>query len=62
MNFVTVLPVSWGMSTILIVVNRLSKYIYLEAQLANFTAAKVAELFVEIVIKHHGFPKSIVFD
>ena len=50
------------MSTILIVVDRLSKYIYLGALPADFTVAKVAELFVEIVVKHHGFPKSIIFD
>ena len=56
------LPVSQGMSTILVMVDRLSKCIHLEALPANFTAAKVAELFVEIVIKNHGFPKSIISD
>ena len=60
MDFITALPVSRGMSTILVVVDHLSKYIHLGALPANFTAAKVAELFVEIVVKHHGFPKSIV--
>ena len=62
MDFITALPVSRGMTTILVVVDRLSKYIHLGALPANFTAAKVAELFVEIVVKHHGFPKSIVSD
>ena len=62
MDFITALPVSRGMSTILVMVDRLSKYIHLEALQANFIAAKVAELFVEIVVKHHGFLKSIVSD
>ena len=62
MDFITVLPVSRGMTTILVVVDHLSKYIHLGALPANFTAAKVAELFMEIVVKHHGFPKSIVSD
>ena len=62
MDFINALPVSLGMSTILIMVDRLSKYIHLRALPANFTTAKVAELFVEIVVKHHGFPKSIVSD
>ena len=60
MDFITALPVSRGMSTILVVVDHLSKYIHLEALPANFTATKVAELFVEIVVKHQRFPKSIV--
>ena len=62
MDFITALPVSRGMTTILVVVDRLSKYIHLGALPANFTVAKVAELFVEIVVKHHGFSKSIVSD
>ena len=63
MDFITALPVSRGMSTILVVVDHLSKYIHLEALPANFTATKVAEyLFVEIVVKHQRFPKSIVSD
>ena len=56
MDFVTALPISRRMSTILVVVDRLSKYIHLRALPADFTASKVAELFVEIVVKHHGFP------
>ena len=58
MDFVATLPVSRGMSTILVLVDRLSKYIHLGALPADFTAAKVVELFVEIIVKHHGFPKS----
>ena len=43
-------------------VDHLSKYIHLRALPADFTTSKVAKLFMEIVIKHHGFPKSIVSD
>lgn len=28
----------------------------------NFTAKKTVELFFDIVVKYHGYPKSIVFD
>ena len=62
MDFVTVLLVSRGMSTILVVVDRLSKYIHLGALSADFTTAKVAELFVEIVVKHHCFSRYVVSD
>ena len=62
MDFVTVLLVSRGMSIILVLVDHLSKYIHLGALPTDFTAAKVAELFVEIVVKHHGFLRSIISD
>ena len=58
MDFVATLPVSRGMSTILVLVDHFSKYIHLGAMAADFTTAKVVELFVEIIVKHHGFPKS----
>ena len=60
MDFMTALPVSRGMSTILMVVDRLSKYAHFRALPPYFTAVKVAELVVDNVVKHHGFPKSIV--
>ena len=62
MDFVTALPVSRGMSIILVVVDRLSKYIHLGALPAYFIAVKVVDLFMEIFVKHHGFPRSIVSD
>ena len=60
MDFVTTLPVSRSMSVILVVVDRLSKYAHFGALPPYFTTVKVAKLFVDIVVKHHGFPKSIV--
>nr|GEV20053.1 Ty3/gypsy retrotransposon protein [Tanacetum cinerariifolium] len=61
-NFITGLPVSKGMSVILVVVDRFSKYAHFGSLPTSFNAHKVAELFLEIVIKHHGIPKTIVSD
>ena len=44
------------------VVDRLTKYVHFGVLRANYTASKVVELFVEIVIKLHGLPISIVLD
>jgi hypothetical protein len=62
MDFITGLPLSKGYSVILVVVDRFSKAIHLGALQSGFTAYKVAELFVSIVCKHHGLPRSIVSD
>ncbi|GAU40457.1 hypothetical protein TSUD_141370 [Trifolium subterraneum] len=62
MDFVTGLPLSKGYTVILVVVDRFSKAIHLGALATGFTAYKVAELFVSIVCKLHGLPKSIVSD
>ncbi|MCH95883.1 protein FAR1-RELATED SEQUENCE 5-like [Trifolium medium] len=62
MYFVTGLPQSNGYSVILVVVDRFSKAVHLGALPAQFTAYKVAELFINMVCKIHGFPRSIVSD
>jgi hypothetical protein len=62
MDFVTGLPISNGYSVIFVVVDRFSKAVHLGALPAQFTAYKVAELFVNIVCKVHGLPKSIISD
>lgn len=62
MDFITHLPSSHGFTVILVVVDRYSKGIHLGALPTGFTAFKVASLFMEIVCKFHGFPKSIVSD
>lgn len=62
MDFITGLPSSQGFTVILVIVDRFSKAIHLGALQSSFTAFKVVELFVSIVCKHHGFPKSIVSD
>lgn len=62
MDFVTSLPGSHGLTVILVVVDRFSKGIHLGALPTSFTATKVADLFINMVCKLHGFPKSIVLD
>lgn len=62
MDFITGLPSSFGFSVILVVVDRLSKYAHFGALKSGFTASAVASLFVDIVVKHHSFPKTIVSD
>jgi hypothetical protein len=46
----------------MVVVDRFSKGIHLGSLPSGFTAYKVAELFVSMVCKHHGLPKSIISD
>ncbi|GJZ67422.1 ty3-gypsy retrotransposon protein [Tanacetum coccineum] len=62
MDFITGLPLSKGFIVILVVVDRFSKYAHFGALPTNFNGHKVAELFMEIVVKHHGIPKTIVSD
>ncbi|VFQ69620.1 unnamed protein product [Cuscuta campestris] len=62
MDFITDLPVSRGYSVILVVVDRFSKYAHFGPLLANYDAHRTAFLFVDMVIKLHGFPRTIVSD
>nr|GFA92027.1 Ty3/gypsy retrotransposon protein [Tanacetum cinerariifolium] len=47
---------------VLVVVDRFSKYAHFATLPTSFNAPKVAEMFVEAVVKHHGIPKTIVSD
>ena len=51
-----------GRVTILVVVNRLSKYAHFMSLSHSFTVKSVAEKFVEGVVKLRGMPKTIVND
>ncbi|GJU05810.1 reverse transcriptase [Tanacetum coccineum] len=62
MDFITGMPLSKGFSVVLVVVDRFSKYAHFATLPTSFNAPKVAEVFVEAVIKHHGIPKTIVSD
>ncbi|VFQ64909.1 unnamed protein product [Cuscuta campestris] len=59
MDFVTGVPPSRGF---MVVVDRLSKYTHFGPLAAGYDAPKAAKFFVEIVVKHHGFPGDIISD
>ncbi|GJT24415.1 transposon ty3-I gag-pol polyprotein [Tanacetum coccineum] len=59
-DFITGLPMSKGLTVIFVVVDRLTKYAYFGALPISYNAHRVAELFMDIVVKHHGFPKAVV--
>ncbi|CAM8994324.1 unnamed protein product [Rhodiola kirilowii] len=62
MDFITHLPSSKGLTVILVVVDRLTKYGHFSALSAGFTAESVARVFVRDVCRLHGLPASIVSD
>lgn len=63
MDFITGLPCSKaGYDSVMVIIDRLSKLVHLVPTTTNVTAAEVAKLFVQNVIRLHGLPKSIVSD
>ena len=62
MDFIEGLPKSRGKDSILVVVDRLSKYAHFLALAHPFSAATVAQVYFEQVFKLHGLPKNIVSD
>ncbi|KAJ9558566.1 LOW QUALITY PROTEIN: hypothetical protein OSB04_013180 [Centaurea solstitialis] len=59
MDFIVGLQKSKGYDTLLVVVDRLSKYSHFILMRHPYTAKSVAEVFVREVVRHHGIPKSI---
>lgn len=62
MDFITGLPQSRGFTEIMVVVDRLSKYAHFAPLPTRFDAWRVANVFIDIVVKHHGFPSTLVSD
>lgn len=62
LDFIVGLPSYQGYTTILVVVDRFSKGIHLGMLQPHYTAYKVALLFMDIVGKIHGMPRSLVSD
>lgn len=62
MDFIECLPKSHGFEVLLVVVDRLTKFVRFLPLSHPFTAARVAAVFMKGVFKLHGMPKSIVSD
>ena len=62
MDFIEGLPCSFGKDTIMVVVDRLSKFAHFTPLTHPFTAKLVTEKFVDSIVRLHGMPRSIVSD
>ncbi|PNY04175.1 hypothetical protein L195_g000590 [Trifolium pratense] len=62
MDFIGGLPKVGGVDTIMVVVDRLTKYAHFIPVNHPYTAKSIAELFIKEVVKLHGFPSSLVSD
>ena len=66
-DFVTELPESadWkrdSYDSILVIVDRLTKMVHYEPVLTTITTPWLAEVIIDVVVRHHGLPDSIVSD
>jgi hypothetical protein len=62
MDFIDGLPMSEGSNTILVVVDRFTKFAHFLPLRHPYTAQTVARVFVDSIVKLHGMPRSIVSD
>ncbi|PNX96484.1 Ty3/gypsy retrotransposon protein [Trifolium pratense] len=62
MDFITGLPSSQGYTTILVVIDRLTKYAHFIPLKTDYSSKIVAEAVMDNIVKLHGMPKSIVSD
>ncbi|GJZ40818.1 ty3-gypsy retrotransposon protein [Tanacetum coccineum] len=61
-DFITGLPNYKGLTVVLVVVDRFNKYAHFGALPTSFNMSKVVEVFLDMVVKLHGIPKTIVSD
>ena len=62
LDFIMGLPQYQGNTVLLVVVDRFSKGIHLGMLPSNYSALMMASLFLDIVVKLHGLPRSLVSD
>ena len=62
MDFIGGLPKVKGRDTIMVVVDRFTKYAHFTALSHPFTAKDIATVFLKEVVRLHGFPQSIISD
>ncbi|XP_019055874.1 PREDICTED: uncharacterized protein LOC109115855 [Nelumbo nucifera] len=62
MDFIETLPKSKGFDTIMVVVDRLSKYAHFIPLSHPFSGLTVAQAFLHNIVHLHGIPRSIVSD
>lgn len=60
MDFITGLPKSKGYDAVMVVVDRLSKYLHFLLLRHPYLAKNIAALFVKEIIRLHGIPSSIL--
>jgi hypothetical protein len=62
MNFIEGLPKSEWFNSILVVVDRLSKYSHFIPLKHPFSAQQIAQVILDTMVRLHGIPRSIVSD
>lgn len=62
MDFITALPKSKGLGTIMVVVDRFSKYATFIPASPGCTAKEAAQFFFKFVVKYWGLPRHIISD
>ncbi len=67
MDFVTGLPIfaDWkgdSYDSILVIVDQLTKMVYYVPVKVTIVAPGLAEVIIDVVVRHHGVPESIVTD